>query len=89
MDSIFTEISDSEATSVVGGRYVIPSTIFKSVNAFAGAKAFASTTFVDTGYTQTFATADTFQNDFSSSAEAVSESEIYYSSEPLNSVFVP
>lgn len=86
---MFTEISDSESTSVVGGRYVIPPTIFKSVNAFAGAKARASTTFTDSGYTQSYATADTFQDDFNSSAEAVSESEVYYSSEPLNSVFVP
>lgn len=83
MNSLFTEITDSEATSVVGGLFVLPSSGFRSVNAFAGSKAKATTEFQDTGWTRTYATADTIQTDYASEAEAVSESQVFYTSDPL------
>ncbi|MBW4631145.1 MAG: hypothetical protein KME30_04345 [Iphinoe sp. HA4291-MV1] len=82
MNTLFTEIADSEATSVVGGGF-LSSADFLSVNADATALSEASTVFFDTGYPQT--SADTFVklDDFSSKSGSRSAASIYYDDAPI------
>lgn len=82
MNPFFNEITDSEASILVGGRS-IQSDKFRSVNAEAFAKSFANTEFFDTGYPQTYSNTFTKLDDFNSYSESVSLASIYYDDEPI------
>ncbi|BAY45793.1 hypothetical protein SAMD00079811_34000 [Scytonema sp. HK-05] len=80
MNPLFTEITESEATSVVGGIGFLPTVPFLSNNAIASASASASTSpqFIDIAYPETFAFANTAQDDLNSAAVAGSQSRVFY-----------
>lgn len=89
MNPLFNEITESEATSVVGGKAgFLASRRFKSVNADATAFGNASTVFEDSGYTQSYADTYAIQDDFNSKSGSRSAASIYYSTELIDSVLI-
>lgn len=85
MNPLFNEITETEASSTVGGRFLVPG-VFAG-NLFVGSDATASskvsTVFEETGYP--FATADTFTilEDLKAEAGSRSSASIVYAPDPI------